>query len=88
MVEHGGTKKKQNRAGDMETDRGQKRQFLTRYKKLTEVLLKHPKICGFCYTQLYDVEQEVNGLYTYKREPKFDVDFIRKVNQQKAEIEK
>ena len=27
---------------------------------------------GFCYTQLYDVEQEVNGLYTYDREDKFD----------------
>ena len=32
----------------------------------------HPRICGFCYTQLTDVEQEVNGLYTYDRQPKFD----------------
>ena len=22
-----------------------------------------PRICAFCYTQLYDIEQEVNGLY-------------------------
>lgn len=65
-----------------------KKEFLTRYKKLTEILLNHPKICGFCYTQLYDVEQEVNGLYTYGRKPKFDPRIIRKINTQKAEIEK
>ena len=65
-----------------------KKEFLSRYKKLTEVLLNHPKICGFCYTQLYDVEQEVNGLYTYERRPKFDPDIIRKINSKKAEIEK
>ena len=26
---------------------------------------------GFCYTQLYDVEQEINGLFTYDRDKKF-----------------
>ena len=65
-----------------------KQEFLTRYRKLTEILLDHPKICGFCYTQLYDVEQEVNGLYTYDRKPKFDPAIIRKINQKKAGIEK
>jgi len=59
-----------------------------RYKKLTEVLLNHPKICGLCYTQLYDVEQEVNGLCTYERKPKFAPDIIKKINSKKAEIEK
>ncbi|HOK56651.1 MAG TPA: glycoside hydrolase family 2 TIM barrel-domain containing protein [bacterium] len=62
--------------------------FIERYRKLTEILLNHPKICGFCYTQLYDVEQEVNGLYTYSRKPKFNPEIIRKINTQKAEIEK
>ena len=42
---------------------------------------------GFCYTQLYDVEQEVNGLYTYGRKEKFDIQIIREINQQKAAIE-
>lgn len=41
----------------------------------------------FCYTQLYDVEQEVNGLYTYDRRPKFDPDVIRRINSRKAAIE-
>ena len=30
-------------------------------------------ICGYCYTQLTDVEQEQNGIYNYDRTPKFDI---------------
>ncbi|EOL42480.1 hypothetical protein RV11_GL002034 [Enterococcus phoeniculicola] len=63
-------------------------EFYARYKGLTEVLLNHPKIFGFCYTQLYDVEQEKNGLYFYNRTPKFDMKRIKEINQQKARIEK
>ena len=62
-------------------------EFFARYKGLTEALLNNPEIFGFCYTQLYDVEQEVNGLYTYGRVQKFDISLIRKINQQKAAIE-
>ncbi|MGQ9608108.1 MAG: glycoside hydrolase family 2 protein [bacterium] len=63
-------------------------EFLNRYRKLTETLLNHPKICAFCYTQLYDIEQEVNGLYYYDRRPKFDPKRIYEINTQKAAIEK
>lgn len=62
-------------------------EFLARYKGLTDVLLDNPKMFGFCYTQLYDVEQEMNGLYTYGRKPKFDMEIIRKINSRKAAIE-
>lgn len=62
-------------------------EFLARYKGLTECLLSNPYIMGFCYTQLYDIEQEVNGLYTYDRKPKFDPDIIKKINEQTAAIE-
>ncbi|MBD3182716.1 beta-galactosidase, partial [Candidatus Poribacteria bacterium] len=62
-------------------------EFFERYRKLTEVLLNHPKMCAFCYTQLYDIEQEVNGLYYYDRKPKFDPDKIKEINTQKAAIE-
>ena len=57
------------------------------YKGLTDALLDNPSVFGFCYTQLYDVEQEENGLYFYDRSPKADIDFIRKVNTRKAAIE-
>ncbi len=63
-------------------------EFINRYEGLTIALLDNPQICAFCYTQLYDVEQEVNGLYTYERKPKFDPQIIRKINTRKAAIEK
>ncbi len=63
------------------------KEFLERYKGLTDVLLDDERICGFCYTQLYDVEQEVNGLMTYDRRFKFDPEFFHAVNTRKAKIE-
>jgi len=63
-------------------------EFLARYRALTETLLNDPRICGFCYTQLTDVEQEVNGLYTFQREPKFSPNIIKAINSQLAAIEK
>lgn len=65
-------------------------EFCERYCGLTQVLLDNKKMCGFCYTQLYDIEQEQNGLYTYDREKKFDDSIYKKikaVNTKKAAIE-
>lgn len=62
-------------------------EFIKRYAGLTKVLLDNPNICAFCYTQLYDVEQEVNGLYTYDRKAKFDPLIFKKINSMKAAIE-
>lgn len=62
-------------------------EFIKRYKGLTDVLLDNPHIMGFCYTQLYDVEQEINGLYTYARKPKFDMNIFKEINSRKAAIE-
>jgi hypothetical protein len=62
-------------------------EFIARYKGLTEVLLNDPRMCAFCYTQLTDVEQEQNGLYTYDRQPKLDPSIIRAINAKKAAVE-
>ena len=62
-------------------------EFIKHYKDLTDVILDNPYILGFCYTQLYDVETEMNGLYTYNRVPKFDIERFKKINQRKAKIE-
>ena len=62
-------------------------EFKARFKGLTEALLQNPYISGLCYTQLTDVEQEVNGLYTYHREPKFDPEFFSAVLTQPAAME-
>lgn len=53
------------------------------YRRVTEALQKSKVIQGFCYTQLTDVEQEINGLLTYDREPKCDLSKIKEINDQK-----
>lgn len=50
-----------------------------RIAELTRVLLRNPLVCGFCYTQLYDVEQERNGLLTYRRQKKFREESYQKI---------
>jgi hypothetical protein len=37
---------------------------------------------GFCYTQLTDIEQEVNGLLTYSRQPKVSAETIATINRE------
>ncbi len=61
--------------------------FIERYAGLTNALLDNYRMFGFCYTQLYDIEQEQNGLYYYDRTPKFDPEIFRKINSRKAAIE-
>ncbi len=51
-----------------------------RMKGLWEGVAKLPRVMGICYTQLTDVEQEINGLMTYDRKPKFDVAEVKKIN--------
>lgn len=63
-------------------------EFLERYKGLTESIIENEAVMGFCYTQLYDIEQEQNGLMTYDRKFKFDPKKIREINSQPAAIEK
>ncbi len=63
-------------------------EFYDRYKGLTDAILDNPMMIGFCYTQLTDVEQELNGLFTYEgRKPKFDMKIISRINKKKAAIE-
>jgi beta-galactosidase/beta-glucuronidase len=39
-----------------------------------------PGFAGICYTQLTDVEQEINGLMTYDRKLKFDAAKLKELN--------
>jgi len=61
--------------------------FKARFKGLTDALLDNDQMFGLCYTQLTDVEQEQNGLYTYQREAKFDPEWVKSVMGRKAAIE-
>lgn len=65
-------------------------EVISRFCGLTSALLENKGVCALCYTQLYDVEQEINGLYTYGREKKFSqesYDKIRACLTAKAAIE-
>jgi hypothetical protein len=53
---------------------------VARLRGLYEGIARIPVIGGICYTQLTDVEQEVNGLMTYDRKPKFDTKAIKEIN--------
>ncbi len=65
--------------------------FVERYRELAETIMSSGKISGFCYTQLYDVEQEKNGLYFFDRRSKFSLTAMRtlcEINSRRAECEK
>ncbi|MGB2821890.1 MAG: sugar-binding domain-containing protein [Phycisphaerae bacterium] len=52
-------------------------EFYERLAALVGVVDGLEHACGWCYTQLTDVEQEQNGIYNYDRTEKFDMQRIR-----------
>jgi beta-galactosidase/beta-glucuronidase len=55
-------------------------EFIKRFDSITSAIKELDYVSGFCYTQVTDVQQEVNGLYTIDREPKVNIDEIKKIN--------
>lgn len=53
--------------------------FVRRLKDVFVPVHESPVLQGFCYTQLTDVEQEINGLLTYDRQPKVPLETIRRI---------
>ena len=47
--------------------------YCNKIRELTDAILENPTLCGYCYTQLTNVEQEENGIYNYDRTPKVPV---------------
>lgn len=54
--------------------------FLARYRSVTDAIRAIPYCRGYCYTQLTDVMQEVNGLLLPDRTPKIDPGLFAKYN--------
>jgi len=57
-------------------------EFLNDYTRVLSHVFQSKVLHGFCYTQLTDVEQEINGLLTYDRKSKCDLEKIREANEQ------
>jgi len=55
--------------------------YAERLNNVISPLLESPWVQGYCYTQITDVEQEINGLCTYDRQPKIPVETIRAINE-------
>ncbi|TYP79778.1 glycoside hydrolase family 2 protein [Paenibacillus methanolicus] len=55
--------------------------FEQRLRGVIQPLLRSGVVQGYCYTQLTDVEQEINGLLTYDRQPKIALERIKAINE-------
>lgn len=56
-------------------------EFLERFEGITNAIKQTNYICGFCYTQLTDVQQEINGLVYENRENKFSEKAIKRIKE-------
>ncbi|MCR4562395.1 MAG: glycoside hydrolase family 2 [Bacilli bacterium] len=54
--------------------------FVKELQRIYAAIAKSKCVVGYCYTQLYDVEQEINGLLTYDREFKVPCEKIAAIN--------
>jgi beta-galactosidase/beta-glucuronidase len=57
-------------------------ELLEKYRDLMRGIGELKFLAGFCYTQLTDVEQEINGLLTYDRKLKVPVEEIAKIHEE------
>ena len=55
-------------------------EYLEDYERIMKALFASKVLHGYCYTQLTDVEQEINGILTYDRKPKCDLSALRRLN--------
>jgi len=57
-------------------------EFLAKYRNLVSGIASLNFLAGFCYTQLTDVEQEINGLLTYGRQPKSTAEEVAAIHRE------
>ena len=57
--------------------------FLKVYERLIDAVYGSDLLCGFCYTQLTDIEQEQNGLLDEMHQFKLDAAAIKAINDRK-----
>lgn len=61
-----------------------KEDFIRRFDEITTAVKELPYCCGFCYTQVSDVQQEINGLMDMDRNFKVDPAVIKEINERKV----
>lgn len=58
--------------------------FMKRFAAIHQAIQDLPYVSGYCYTQLTDVEQEVNGLLGTDRKPKVELQEIKAINERRV----
>jgi beta-galactosidase/beta-glucuronidase len=58
-----------------------KEDFIKRFDAITTAIKSIDAICGYCYTQVTDVQQEINGLMDMDRNFKIDAGIIKEINE-------
>ncbi|MDT7807577.1 MAG: hypothetical protein QOJ70_1390 [Acidobacteriota bacterium] len=61
---------------------GTAEEMLAKYRDLMEGIASLGFLAGFCYTQLTDIEQEINGLLTYDRQPKVSPESVAEIHRE------
>ncbi len=56
-------------------------EFLERFSRITKAFQSIPYVSGYCYTQLTDVQQEINGLVKEDRQDKFSEKIIKEIKR-------
>jgi hypothetical protein len=56
-------------------------ELVAKYRDLMEGIASLPFLAGFCYTQLTDIEQEINGLLTYDRRAKVPPEEVAEIHR-------
>jgi hypothetical protein len=62
-------------------------ELLAKYRDLMEGISSLRFVAGFCYTQLTDIEQEINGLLTYDRRPKVEPELIAEIHRKLFDLD-
>lgn len=57
-----------------------KEAFIARFDSIVTAVKELPYACGYCYTQVTDVQQEINGLMDMDRNFKIEPDIIKEIN--------
>jgi hypothetical protein len=59
-------------------------EYIAKYAEIVHALYESSVVCGFCFTQLTDTEQEINGMLDAQRQPKADPEALAAINLSKA----
>jgi beta-galactosidase/beta-glucuronidase len=62
-------------------------ELLAKYRDLIEGIASLRFVAGFCYTQLTDIELEINGLLTYDRRPKVEPELIAELHRKLFDLD-